>query len=547
MKFSLKIGFVMLGLFGSNGLYAGSASKKTSPKRATETKKATTDSNAKTNGGVSASDNELKRLEGLYRMGALNLGSFWNSLDELSRAPDLSLPKRIVLKQLQANLLLKSGYPLAAATYAYDAIKESKNPISDQVNSAWKVLHTVSTNRPIQYLLEDIALNLNLKENIPPYFGNDWNYIVANGLSEKGDSRSAEEYYERLKMGDRYFMPARYQIAMIALAQTDTKKAEASLNAILNKTALTSTALKDSDKMEMWNYANMALGRIKYQERSFFEAVQHYRKVKRDSPLFYDALFEQSWALFMGGNPKHALGTLYGVHSPYFKDLYNPESDLLDAMVYYWMCRYDHSRNALANFAENYAQSVEGLRTFLDRKRISSDSAYQLFEDVISGVSSEALGIPRNVLTTAAEKDTMLLVRDQYATVVDEKGRMESRGIFGTRQGTEAILGKLGRIEGVLRRHVGEQFLVELKGLKEQFDELYSQSQFLYLELLMSEKEQLMGSELHAATKVTSVSKVDNIRGWTPKTQSWKFGKEEYWWDEVGYHIIAVEPKCNVQ
>ncbi len=492
-------------------------------------------------------DAEFVRLEGLYRMGALNPGGFWTSLDALGRNRALSPSKRLSLKQYQASLLIKAGYPLAAATYAYDAIRSSANPTDDQVKSAWKLMHTVSMNRPIQYLLEDMALNLKLRQELPPNFGNDWNYIVANGLNEKGDVKGAEYYYQQLKMGDRYFMPSRYQLAMISLDRNDANGAESNLNTILNKTVVDASPLKSSDKAEMWNYANMALGRIAYERQDFYKSVQHYRKVRRDSPLFYDALFEQSWALFMSGNPKHALGTIYGVKSPYFQEYYNPEADLLDAMVYYWLCRYDHSRNSLANFAEHYAKSVEGLRTFLDRKRLTNDAAYQLFEDLITGVSGEALGIPRNILSTAAEKDAMRLARDQYATIVDEKYRMEAQGVHGVKDGVNDIVLKLDRMGGVMRKKIGEQFLVELKSMKAHFDELYSQSQFLYLELLMSEKEQLMGSELHAATKVTNVNPADNIRGWTPKSQSWKGGKEEFWWDEIGYHIVAVEPRCNIQ
>ncbi|MFY7929899.1 MAG: hypothetical protein ACOVS5_13595, partial [Oligoflexus sp.] len=53
----------------------------------------------------------------------------------------------------------------------------------------------------------------------------------------------------------------------------------------------------------------------------------------------------------MAGSLKHALGTLYAVNSPYFKDRFNPETKVLESMIYYWMCRYEEARDALADFS----------------------------------------------------------------------------------------------------------------------------------------------------------------------------------------------------
>ena len=88
-----------------------------------------------------------------------------------------------------------------------------------------------------------------------------------------------------------------------------------------------------------------------------------------------------------------------------------------------------------------------------------------------------------------------MLLRGQYAGLVTELERVNSNGVYGSRNNA--------RTAEILRRHIrdfrksiGEQFIVELQGLKNHFDRLYEQSQFLYVELLMSEKEQLLGREL---------------------------------------------------
>ena len=81
--------------------------------------------------------------------------------------------------------------------------------------------------------------------------------------------------------------------------------------------------------------------------------------------------------------------------------------------------------------------------------------------------------------------------------------------------------------------------------MKIDFERLYDQSQFLYVELLMSKKDQLLGKELHGDSKINKVSQVDNIRGWGRKTVSWASDtKQEYWADELGFHIYRIEPLC---
>jgi hypothetical protein len=304
--------------------------------------------------------------------------------------------------------------------------------------------------------------------------------------------------------------------------------------------------LADDTKKSLRDYALMALGRLYYEEQKFPASVRMYRAVSRDGRSFYDALFEQSWALFMAGYPAHALGAIHSVESPFFKDTFNPEAPLLRAMVHYWLCRYDASRNALADFMEKYEPQVQQLNDFLSRKHLDIETAYNLFENLITGVSEQSLGLPRSVLKTAANKESMMLVRDQYAAVVEEKQRLVAKGIFGNQSRIDLPLEYLERWSTSLRHDVGRVYLNELQDLKKEYDRLYAQAEFLYVELLMSEKDQLLGKELHADTKITHVSSRQQISGWANKTQVWKDARNgEYWWDEVGYYIEPVDSMCT--
>jgi len=497
--------------------------------------------------GSSPQDDELKEAA---QTGSQSQQSLWEKAEKLRKAPGISLENKGAILLVEAQILLRAGYPVLAASYAAEGLKLKADPFDPSLHRAWDLLSQVIKVRQVHYILEDLAVALTPKlgAKLPPVFGNDWNYIQGNALAAAGKDNLAFDFYKKVRLADRYFMPAQYQAAMIAINDGKEGEAEVLLKAILNPTAVAISPLPAQDRFEMRNYALMALGRLYYQRREFVESVKSYRKVAKTSPLFYDALFEQSWALFMSGYPGHSLGSLHSVGSPFFKTQFNPEAKVLEAIEYYWICRYDESRNALADFADKHYEAVESLGNFLNRQRLSPTAAYQLFEDVISGVSGQSIGIPRDVLVTAAQRDTMLLVRDQFATVIEEKNRLDSKGLFKDEEGASQLKDRLEGHVQKLRLALGTQYIEELRGMKSQFEDLYAQSQFLYLELLMSEKERTLGHELHSESKLTSVTANLDIKGWGKKTQYWNGGVDsEFWWDEVGYYVIRVQPACNLR
>ena len=490
----------------------------------------------------------LAKIRRQHKLGEISDIAMWKELAELhDDVRRFSKKDRISLLQTQSAMLDSAGFPILAAVYSTQAIKSAENPLDKSLEASWANLGSTARKRPVQNLMEVLGQEIELTGRPAPVIGTDWHYYSGNAAQKAGRVEKAMEEYGKVRITDRYFFPAKYQQAMIHVEAERLSEAEIALKAILYPTTQRLSPLQETQRVEMANYARMALARIYYEKKDFKSAVLMYRNVTRDSGEFYDALFEQSWAFFMAGYPNHALGAIHGVESPFFANVFNPEATMLKSIVYYWMCRYTDSRQALATFMEHNSDSVESLARFLDRKRLSEESAYQLFENVIAGVSSESLGMPRNVLLTAAEKDSMLLVRDQYASVLEERYRLAKSGVFGSKAGTKRSLEYLDKWSGALKADIGRRYLGELRSLKTDYERLYAQAEFLYVELLMSEKDQILGKDLHASTKMTNVSMKQDVSGWGRKTQSWapQSDKGEYWWDEVGFYIYRVQPECT--
>lgn len=488
----------------------------------------------------------LIAIKDRYTAGSITTSALWQALSDLEFDGSLATLDRAQLAQMQAQLLFDDGYAVLPALYASAAVRNPPASGNAEMASAWRVLWEISKREPIQNILELIA-----KREIPgdvPYFGSDWNYFYGNYLESTDKLREAIAAYESVKLEDRHFLPAMFQKGVTHFRLRETEAAEKALTTGLTDIVQEKLTLPATSIVSLNNYSRLTLGRLYYGQQKFLPAIRQYRLVDRDSSLFYAALWEQAWAFFMAGYPNHALGSLHASTSPFFKEHFNPEQWLLTSMIYYWMCRFDDARTALADFIDRHAKDVDALEKYLSRKALTPQEGYELFENLIAGVREQSLPVSRAALNSAATADQLMFLRDQYATVLEERTRLRTRGIAKSRYGLSAAEDKLARWGDALKRDIGRAMIDELRTMKERFDLLRSQAEFLYLELLMSEKEHLLGRELHGDKKMAQVSQDLDVRGWGRDRQSWAASKkDEFWVDELGAYITRLDTQCNTQ
>jgi tetratricopeptide (TPR) repeat protein len=367
----------------------------------------------------------------------------------------------------------------------------------------------------------------------------EWQWFSGLADLEKGDMKGAAEHFRMVRRTNRNFPRARYQLALIAYNEKRNAEAETRFKEILEA--------KPAPDNDLQDLTRLALGRIWYEQKKFQSAAAAYRTVSRNGPQFKTALFEQSWALFMAGFPNHALGAIHGIESPFFKDSFNPEATLLRSIILYWMCSYSDSDRALQEFIARHADPIDRLDNFLARQQLIPDAAWELFENMIVGVSGESLGIPRPVLLTAAASDRMIPLRAALAQTTQEIQKIE-QGKFsmGSDVKDQAAKALLREHLSQLRTSTGKKFVIALEELRSQYEQLRAQADFLYVELLTSEKDKLLGKE-HLASNKFSAKQANGKRpaGWGKSQLAWAPNtKQEYWWDEVGFYIDPAKAAC---
>lgn len=304
---------------------------------------------------LSVEERNFLDLKSKHRNGKISKTQFWRGMAKIiPNLGRLSYSSQLSLVQLNANILQETGYPLSAALQASQAIMLANNPMEEDVKPAWKLLKDISDKRTIDTLLEILAKNLfeKNKQLTPPYFEKNWNYYVGNSLAKEAKTSESIVYFDKIQTSDSHFGLASYQKAMQKIERSELKEAELDLSILVHPSVREKIADKHAANENLFDLSYLALGRINYEQKDFQDAFTAYRLVRKDSPYFYEALFEQAWAFFMAGYPNQALGALHGAESPFFSKKFNPEVSILKSSIYYWMCLYEDSKVGLREFLE---------------------------------------------------------------------------------------------------------------------------------------------------------------------------------------------------
>lgn len=250
---------------------------------------------------IISGDQRLENVVRAYRIKRISPRKTWALIHQIEKSSEkLSKDSKSRIHQVKSILSLKAGYPILASIYAKNSILQS-GPADPKNSYMWRILNSVSKKHSIHFLLEELDTHIKSTSSFPSSFGSDWYYIRANSLLADHKNEEALRSYGKVMMKDRYFIPAQYQMALILYKKGDLAGAEQKLLSILNSAVLSSSPISGKEKVKTIDYTYMALARINYEQKQFFQSAAYYRKISKESPLFYDALFEQSWALFMGG------------------------------------------------------------------------------------------------------------------------------------------------------------------------------------------------------------------------------------------------------
>jgi tetratricopeptide (TPR) repeat protein len=314
-------------------------------------------------------------------------------------------------------------------------------------------------------------------------------FRLAEVKFEAKDYKGAIQFFEKVAEGTKYYEKAIYNIAMSYAFLNDVDNAVDKFNSLLSMR-------KKSGVNDNWRVsALMGLARAYYQKQNWAKSLYYYRMVPRDNEMWHDALFESSWAELRAGKFRSTLGSFQSLHSDYYTDFYIPESLILRAILYLYICKYDEIQKVLSLYETTYGDVFDSINKFL-RSKSDPMSFYQEIEKglkikkllITDNTTSESI-LPYSVSRYLMRRGNISSNLDYLRKLYDEKKRISSMSYsFSTsslgRYANQIIQKRIQNTKALIGvRTKGHMVLMkaELKDLNEQVG-------FLKYELVNLEK-----------------------------------------------------------
>ena len=175
-------------------------------------------------------------------------------------------------------------------------------------------------------------------------------------LFEKKFSK-ASSHFARVRSQSPFYNKALYYRGLSYAEQNRIKK---SIETFRNLASLRK-GITDTNRVA----ALMGLARVLYQGKRFEDSIRIYRTIPRDTKYFHDSLSENSWNYLQSGKFRSALSNFQTLHSVFYKDRYQPESLILRAYVYLYICKYYEMEKVLDLFNASYLPVLKNVNRSL--------------------------------------------------------------------------------------------------------------------------------------------------------------------------------------
>ncbi len=452
-----------------------------------------------------------------------------NALFSLSRRPELAAD-RPQIKYILGTMLIELKLYQTAAFQFVDVIR-LKHPKYSKlaIEKLSIVADSLGDDTILNYAISRVDLN-----DFPSNLRDMINYRLGEIKLRSRENSQAAELFGRVGFGSSYYYQALFNKGLAEMEANQPALAVGTYTKMLD--ARRKAPVTDTNKVA----AQLALARALYQKQDWEASIEAYSQVPRDTVLWHDAVFEQSWAMLRAARFRSALSNFQTLHSAYYEDFYMPESLLLRAIVYLYICKYDEMEKVLSLFEKTYGPVRTKIGDFM---KSTNDGAafYNEVEKahVIKTTERSAnLRLPyivlRNVLDQGDVKRSMHYLEKLNA----EKARVESNSAFRASALGQYALKILANRSRNTKLAVGDMAKAHLQNMRVELRDLYEQAGFIRYEMITGRKESI--KKKIAGKDLEQIDDSIDRQFYIQNGYEYYPFKGEYWLDEVGnYHYLG--------
>lgn len=454
-----------------------------------------------------------------------------NALFSLSRRPELE-SERPQIKYILGLMLMELKLNQVAAFQFVDVIRMNHPKYSKQAIEKLSIAaDTLGDDTILNYAISRVDLNdfpANKKDMIY--------YRLGEIKLKAGDFSKASELFSRVSPGSSYYFQALFNKGT---AELEAKQADLALGTFRKMYDLRANAsVTDANKVA----AQLAIARTLYQKQDWDSAIEAYAQVPRDTVMWHSALFEQSWAMLRAARFRSVLSNFQSLHSQYYEDFYIPESLLLRAIVYLYICKYDEMEKVLGLFEKTYGPVRKQISDYL-KSTTDSNAYFSEIEKANIMKRSDrnmSLRLPYIVTRYILDEGDVKRGLVYLKKINDERERIEANANFRSTPIGQYSLKILANRAKNTRISIGDMVKVHLSEMRNDLRDLYEQAGFIRYEMINGQKEVI---KKKIAGKDTSDDQIDDKvdrKFYIQNGYEYYPFSGEFWLDEIGnYHYLG--------
>lgn len=524
MRYILILSLVFLTPAGFTKERGGKRTKKSAVKSAATSK-------PRKIGGDSLSDALSLAKAGRYKEASLRLF-------QMSFSPTYAA-QRMQIKYLLGLMLYQMKLNQVAAFQFISVVKDG--------NSKYMKQSLEKLSMAADQLGDDTLLNYAISrikvEEFPQSQRDMLYYRIGEYQMRNQQYEQAARSFSKVDRQDPRYARAKYMEGMCFAEMKKPSEA----TTIFDELASSRSGKRVTDRIRV--AALMGKARSLYQKKAWAEAIDAYREVPRDTMSWHDTLFESSWAMLRSGKFRSALSNFQSLHSAYYEDFYIPESLLLRAIVYLYICKYEEMDKVLNLFNRVYKPVYRDVEKAL----AELESPAQMFNEVNrtindyrskgDQVNTKNYRIPLLVVRRISQESDFQNTYEYIKKLMEETKRLkamppEFRGSALGRYSAKVLATRINKA----KIRAGKQIRAHLIAIREDLFDLFEQEGFIRYEMINGKKEAL---KKRIAGKELPGQQIDedNARDYYIQNgyEYWPF-RGEFWLDELGnYHYVGTQ------
>ncbi|MEQ1723472.1 MAG: tetratricopeptide repeat protein [Pseudobdellovibrio sp.] len=361
-------------------------------------------------------------------------------------------------------------------------------------------------------------------------------FRLAEIKHKSGQNAEAVEFYSKVTSKSRYFFSALYNMGLAQAEANQPDLALQSFKRLLNSRA--GARVTDTNRVA----AQMGIARVLYQKQDWAKSIEAYSKIPRDHVMWHDALFEKTWAMLRTARFRSTLSNFQSLHSSYYEDTYLPETLLLRAIVYLYICQYDEMEKVLSLYEGQYNPALKRVTTFLQNTNSEAyfteiSKTYQMKKNADT---KKQLALPYNILKHIAEEGDVRRTYAYLRKINEEKKSIEENAqLRGSSVGSYATRIVNNRINSA-KTIIGELVKNHLTDIKAEITDLNEQSSFIRYEMINGKKETLKKRIAGKSIALQETNATQDRSFYIQNGYEYYPFQGEYWLDEIGnYHYLG--------